>query len=128
MTVVLDAAALMALLLDEDGGGVVARVVSDSVMSTVNVSECCARAVERGASANEVIEILSAHEIALADFDRQSAIETAQLRATTRHVGASLGDRACLALARRLGLPIYTGDRRMASLDRDLGIDIRLIR
>jgi len=38
----------------------------------------------------------------------------------------SLGDRVCLALARRRGLPVLTTDKPWADLD--LGIEVRLIR
>jgi ribonuclease VapC len=43
-----------------------------------------------------------------------------------RHYGLSLGDRACLALAMELKLPVVTADR--AWIDLDLGIDICVIR
>lgn len=38
----------------------------------------------------------------------------AALRPLTKPFGLSLGDRACLALAQRLGVPVLTSDRRMA--------------
>ncbi len=44
----------------------------------------------------------------------------------SRPRGLSLGDRICLALAEREGLPVYTADPHWADLP--LGIDIRVIR
>jgi PIN domain nuclease of toxin-antitoxin system len=44
----------------------------------------------------------------------------------TRSAGLSVGDRACLGLAKELDLPVVTADRMWASLD--LGIEIELIR
>lgn len=126
MSVVVDAAALLALLLAEYGGDVVLPVLRGSAMSAVNASECCSRAVERGATAAAVLAILQSYEINIVPFDLAQATDAADLRPVTRHLGLSLGDRACLALARSLRLPIYTSDRWMAKLD--IGIDIRLIR
>ena len=57
-------------------------------------------------------------------FDRALAIATAALRAPTRHLGASLGDRACMALAGSVGWPMYTADKRLA--EADVGVTIHL--
>jgi ribonuclease VapC len=40
----------------------------------------------------------------------------ADLRARTKHLGLSLGDRACLAAARSRDLPVLTADRAWAKL------------
>jgi PIN domain nuclease of toxin-antitoxin system len=48
------------------------------------------------------------------------------LRRQTRDHGLSLGDRACLALAVSLGLPVMTADRAWMALD--LGIEVIVIR
>lgn len=128
MTVVIDAAALMALLLDEPGGDIVAGVVRGGLMSTVNISESCSRAVERGASADAVIALALNCDIVIVECDLAQAIEAARLREPTRSTGSSIGDRMCLALAALRGATVYTADRRMGSLSGKLGIDIRLIR
>ena len=128
MTAIIDAAALLALLLDEPGGQMVLPVLRTSVMSAVNVSESCSRGVERGATIAAILGSIQRFEIAVVQFDLVQARIAAELRPPTKHVGASLGDRACLALAQMRGLPIYTADRRMGSLQGQLGIDIRLIR
>jgi len=54
-------------------------------------------------------------------------VEIARLRSVTKSAGLSLGDRSCLALARRLGLPVLTADRAWADLPR-LGVTVRLLR
>ena len=128
MSAIIDAAALLALLLDEPGGETVLPVLRASTMSAVNLSESCSRGVERGATIAAVLASIRRFEIAVVPFDLAQAEAAAELRAPTKHVGASLGDRACLALAQMRGMPIYTGDRRMGSLQGQLGIDIRLIR
>ena len=128
MTVVVDASAVMALMLAETRADVVMRVVRGSLMSAVNVSECCARGVERGASAEAVLALLKTYELSVMPFDLTLAVDAARLREPTRSQGLSLGDRACLSLALRHGLPIMTSDRRMATIDPALGVDVRLIR
>lgn len=50
----------------------------------------------------------------------------AELRQHTSSVGASLADRAFLALAIEHQANALTGDRRLAALD--IGVDIQLIR
>lgn len=54
------------------------------------------------------------------------AVEIARLRPLTRSAGLSLGDRACVALARRLALPALTADRAWTGLD--LGVELHQIR
>ncbi|WP_375394038.1 type II toxin-antitoxin system VapC family toxin [uncultured Sphingomonas sp.] len=128
MTVVIDAAALMALLLDERGADIVSGIIRGATISTVNISECCARGVERGATAEAVLAMIADYEMRIVDCDLAQAAEAARLREPTRATGSSLGDRMCLALARLRSGTIYTADRRMGSLDGKLGLDIRLIR
>jgi PIN domain nuclease of toxin-antitoxin system len=59
-------------------------------------------------------------------FSANQAYAVAQMRAPTRQAGLSLGDRACLALARELRCPALTADRQWAAID--VGVEIRLIR
>ena len=59
-------------------------------------------------------------------FDEMQAWDAGRLRPYTRALGLSVADRACLALARTLDLPVLTGDRAWTSLD--VGVDIRVFR
>ncbi len=126
MSVVIDASALLAVLLQENGGDAVIPLMRGAHMSALNASECFARVVDKGVPAQRAMMMLDQFEINVAAFDLADAIAVADLRPKTKAVGASLGDRACLHLAATLGLPLLTGDRRLAELD--LGIDIRMIR
>jgi ribonuclease VapC len=75
---------------------------------------------------DEMLERLDRMGIALIDFDRELAIGAAALLLPSRPSGLSLGDRACLALARLRNLPAVTADRAWARLD--LGIRIEVVR
>jgi ribonuclease VapC len=59
------------------------------------------------------------------DFGPELARATAALRTATRPLGLSLGDRACLALARQLQLPVLTADTLWRDLS--IGVEIRLL-
>lgn len=59
-------------------------------------------------------------------FDFEYSILCANLKNSIKHLGLSLGDRACIALGIKLKLPIYTADKIWTTLKLD-NIDIRLI-
>ena len=50
------------------------------------------------------------------------------MRTLTDRIGLSLGDRFCLALARRTGLAALTADRAWSEVAEALGIAVTLIR
>jgi ribonuclease VapC len=130
---VLDASALLAYLLAEPGGDVVRDILAEqvAVMSAVNWAEVLSRLASAGADPYEVAQRL-ASEAALGDVLTVVALTgsdgpaIARLRPTTRHLGLSLADRACLALVQRLELPVVTTDRAWAQLQ--IGVEIRLAR
>ena len=59
-------------------------------------------------------------------FDASDAKVVASLWPSTRASGLSLGDRACLALGLRLGVPVLTAERAWANLK--IGVDVGIIR
>ena len=123
---VLDASALIAYLRSEPGGPAIATVLPKSVISSVNLTEVVTRMIDTGLSFGQAKEIVSETSVATVPFDEQQALAAGGLRDPTRALGLSLGDRACLGLARHLGLPALTADRRWSGLD--IGVEIRLIR
>lgn len=124
---VLDASALLALLKREPGHEMVAALIKrGTLMSAVNLSEVVAKLNEAMVPIGSMRATLDAFLIDVVPFDRDAAYEAGQLRARTRHVGLSLGDRVCLALAQARALPVLTADQRWAELD--LGITLQLIR
>jgi ribonuclease VapC len=108
---VLDASAVLALLNDEPGADLVIAALADAVVSAVNYAEVVSKLTERGASRAAVRAAITGIDLKVVDFDMSLAERTGAMRAETRHLGLSLADRACLALAEREGVPVYTGDR-----------------
>jgi ribonuclease VapC len=125
-SIILDASALLAYVKSEVGAEVAAGVIGDAAISAVNFSEAVSKLVGWGASLDAARAALSVATIDVIDFDRELAEQVGALAARTKRFGVSLGDRACLALAARDGLPVLTGDRAWSKLGLD--IDIRFIR
>ena len=123
---VLDASAILARVLDEPGREVVEAVIDGASVSAVNLTEVAQRLVDLGANDQGVAETIRALSLQIVGFDEDLGLQAGLLRRATRSKGLSLGDRACLALGRRLGLPVYTADHAWAELD--LGVEVVLIR
>ena len=123
---VLDASALLALLNNEPGANEVEKVLSGSVISTINASEVIAELIKVNIAPADGREMVYSIVSDIIPFTLDMAMETAALRNQTTKFGLSLGDRACLALGMHLSLPIYTADRIWKKLD--FSRDIILIR
>ncbi len=126
MNVILDASAVLALLNAEPGASVVAGAVSDAAISAVNLSEVVPKLIEGGMPAEAVRETLQELELEVISFDAHQAYEAGLLRISTRSLGLSFGDRGCLGLAQRHGVPVLTTDRNWSRLD--AGIEVHLAR
>lgn len=126
MACVLDASAMLALLHSEPGGEAVEDVLDRAAMSAVNWSEICQRWLAHDVDVVDLRADIEALGVQIVPFTADDAEQTAALWVSTRRLGLSLGDRACLGLARRLELPAVTADR--AWLDADVGVEIRPIR
>ncbi|MEJ2079149.1 MAG: type II toxin-antitoxin system VapC family toxin [Acidobacteriota bacterium] len=123
---VLDASALLTLLFREVGHERVSTVLEECAMSTVNLAEVLSRFTRDGHSSVQVLSLLEASPVEWVTFDSHHAALAADLLPRTRHLGLSLGDRACLALASSLGVPAMTADRTWTELD--VGVEVQLIR
>ncbi len=114
---VLDASAVLAVLNGEPGEKKVIPLLSESVISAVNLSEVAAKLLESGmdeASAQIAVSVLGIG--AIVDFREDLAWEAARLRPLTKQYGLSLGDRACLALAIKHNVPAVTADKEWSKL------------
>ncbi len=124
--VVLDASAVLAVLNSEPGAEAVWAHLPGACMSAVNAAEVAAKLVDGGLDPDHAGQSLDRLGARVVPFTIADVVPAAQIRAATRSAGLSLGDRACLALARRLGVPALTADRQWRDLQ--VGVEVRLIR
>ncbi len=125
--VILDASALLAFIQQEPGAKHIEEAAKGHVaISTINLAEVVTKLIEGGMSKEEIQSILPALNLTVVPFDEEMAYETANLRASTRTLGLSLGDRACLATARIRKASVLTADKIW--LRANIGVEIRCIR
>jgi ribonuclease VapC len=118
---VVDASAVLAFLQQERGEDIVERALDEGAtrMTTVNYCEVLSKLCDKGIPPAVAVDAVDDLGITLADFDADLARRAASIRKQTMPIGASLGDRACLALAQQtvegLGKPpinceVYTAE------------------
>lgn len=126
--IVLDASALLAMLWDEPGGDKVAGALIGARMCVVNLAEVTSHFVQHGMPPEAVDAMLRPLPVTLLAADAELARIAGHLRSATIEEGLSLGDRFCLALALRDGLPVWTADRQWASVAEKIGVKVKCIR
>lgn len=124
---VLDASAILAVIYGEAGSDrLTPELLANSVASSVNLAEVQSKLMTNGWDADKAWK----DSVSLVDevlpFTAEQARTAGRLVLTTRSIGLSLGDRACLALALELKAPVYTADRSWRSLK--LNVPITTIR
>ena len=107
---VLDASAVLCLLQEEKGAERVARALP-AVIGAVDYSEVIGKLVESGMDEAAADALIDMRQVNAIPFGRTQARMAGSLRTTTRKLGLSLGDRACLALAAAEGATALTCER-----------------
>lgn len=125
---VLDASALLCLINAEPGADRVLRVLQGSAISVVNIAEVIAKRLEFGDDYALLTADIARLDMRIVDMNFSQAALCARMRAPTRASGLSLGDRACLALAKANHATALTCDRAWMSFAEPLGIAIELVR
>jgi PIN domain nuclease of toxin-antitoxin system len=125
--VVLDASAILAVIHQEPGyeklpPGLLARAVA----SAVNLAEVQSKLVSRGWASDEAWEDATSPAQEVLAFSQEQARIAGDLIVQTRHLGLSLGDRACLALGMALKAPVYTAEKTWKTLG--LSVRVHVIR
>ena len=121
---VLDASALLALLNNESGAKRVSELLSESVISAVNLCESVGKLTDAGLSVEEARNSIELLNLEVVPFDEGLAYQAAGLVAQTRKLGLSLGDRACLALGLALKKPVLTADHLWSRLKLDISVEV----
>ncbi len=123
--VVVDSSVLIAYLHKEplsvdlaDGTG--------TVVSSVNLAETLSKLILYGATEQQAWADATELADELIPFSPEHARLAGSLISSTRQYGLSLGDRACLALALALGLPVYTTDRVWKEVN--VGVEVIIVR
>ena len=125
--IVVDTSAIIALINREKGAEIVEKHLDSSIISSVNFSELLTvlqREVFK--DSREFFELIKSAFLHIENFDSKQAEIAASLDKITKDYGLSLGDRACLALAKSKNLPVLTADKAWKSLE--IGVKIQLIR
>lgn len=125
---VIDASALLALLLGEPGAERVKAVLDGGLVSLVNMAEVVTHYAKLGAARADIEALLRPLPIRLVPIDAALSVDAGMLRSLTIEGGLSLGDRYCLALARREGLPALTAERRWPLIAEPAGVVVEVIR
>ena len=124
--IVFDSSVVIAILKQESGFSTAESSLSEALISTVNLSEVATYLARNGVPSDTIQEVLASFPIQVVPFEESLAIQTGCLYSSCKHLGLSLGDRACLALAISRKLPVLTADRVWSKLD--LGIPIQVLR
>lgn len=114
------------MLLSEPLKADVEGMIASGAVSAVNLAEVVTKLVEHGVTPIAIQSSLSRLGMGVVPFDAEQSMQTGLLREGTRHLGLSLGDRACIALAQQLKLPVLTTDRVWKDLD--VGVEVRVVR
>jgi ribonuclease VapC len=125
---VLDASALIAMLKEEKGAARVAKAIASARMSAVNYAEVVSHYAFHGMPATAINAMLDPLPIEIVPADHAISRMAGRLRAVTASAGLSLGDRFCLALAQRNGLPVWTSDTNWNLVAEATGVKIVQIR
>jgi PIN domain nuclease of toxin-antitoxin system len=117
MPKVFDSSAVLAFLYDEPGGDKVRPDLPDGIISAVNAAEVLAVLVRNGVPLEDASTALQKTRLKVQEFTLAGAAKTAALLTPQfRSLGLSLGDRACMATALLMQLPVVTAERNWAQL------------
>src|SRR5687767_10984315 len=105
---VLDSSAILTVLQSELGAQQISELTERSRVSVVNEAEGISVLIQKGSAPYHALGLVLSLPYELVDLDRKRARRAGTLWREFKPRGLSLGDRCCLALAEREGLPALT--------------------
>ncbi len=124
--IVFDSSVLIAILRQEPGSEVGEQSLNEALISTVNLAEVATYLARNSVPPETIQEALASFPIEVVPFDREQGLITGYLYPACKSLGLSLGDRACLALAKSKSLPVLTADRAWLKLE--VNVSVKSIR
>ena len=110
---ILDASAVLAVLLGEPGHEQVREVLDRCYIHAANLAEAASKLAQAGVPEQEVKAAFSELAIPVDEtFTEEQALACVELARKTRSLGLSLGDRICLTVSGWSGSTALTADRR----------------
>ncbi len=129
-SVIIDSSVLIALINGEKGAEFVKRLLSNAVMSSVNIAEVIGVMTSQySCPEDEIIDSIQEAIKTVIPFTLEQAKIAGNLEKVSKEqkLGLSLGDRACISLGVLLSVTVYTADKIWQELKYD-GSRIKLIR
>lgn len=128
MKYLFDASAALAVILDEPGGDRAADMLAESTISAVNLSEVVSKLLKLSIAPADVSGVVAALSMSVLAVEERDGLAAGLMTQASKPYGLSLGDRICLAMARRLDLIAVTADRSWAAAAPALDAKVELIR
>lgn len=124
---IFDTSAFLAMLNGEPGAEIAQEYISVACMNTINIAEVVTYLVRNGYeddyNLHRIINLIKS-----VPLDENIATKAGKMVSITKSLGLSLGDRACLATAQSLKLPVYTADKKWSEIAKQVGVSVIQIR
>lgn len=130
--IVVDSSVILALVNSELKDDTLEHLVQhNSIICAVNYAEILSKFVENSKNDNveefdKLLRFTYCKRIYQTDLELNLIV--GMLSSYRKKYNLSLGDRYCIALGKKLKLPVYTADKIWVNLKSEYNIDIRLIR
>jgi ribonuclease VapC len=111
----------------EPGYQCVAELIGRSSISAVNLAETINKLIQKVPTIDAVQLHLAQLDLTVEDWSEDLAFRSAEFSPFNKSHGLSLGDRACLTLAKHLRATAVTSDRAWRRLP-SLGVSVMLFR
>ena len=126
---IMDASAIIAVANQEPCIPELADMFLESVITTINLAEALTVIIrlfdaDPDTIWNELGNFVQHHY----PLDDELTYEVVKMAPYAKKYGLSMGDRYCLALAKKLQLPVYTADRIWKETEAEFGLTVVLIR